>query len=67
MRFANTSPRHGVGFGPKYTIGASSRREAWQTGGRWCAVERAALIVVDLQNDFCPGGALAVPEGDRIV
>jgi nicotinamidase/pyrazinamidase len=30
-------------------------------------VERAALIVVDLQNDFCPGGALAVPEGDRIV
>ena len=27
----------------------------------------AALIVVDLQIDFCPGGALAVPEGDRIV
>jgi nicotinamidase/pyrazinamidase len=26
-----------------------------------------ALIVVDLQNDFCPGGALAVPEGDSIV
>lgn len=26
-----------------------------------------ALIVVDVQNDFCPGGALAVPEGDRIV
>jgi nicotinamidase/pyrazinamidase len=26
-----------------------------------------ALIIVDLQNDFCPGGALAVPEGDRIV
>lgn len=26
-----------------------------------------ALLVVDLQNDFCPGGALAVPEGDRIV
>src|SRR5688500_17982112 len=25
------------------------------------------LIVVDAQNDFCPGGALAVPEGDRIV
>ncbi|MDR5697341.1 MAG: isochorismatase family protein [Armatimonadota bacterium] len=30
-------------------------------------MERAALIVVDLQNDFCPGGALAVAEGDRIV
>ncbi|PSQ88230.1 MAG: bifunctional nicotinamidase/pyrazinamidase [Bacteroidetes bacterium QS_8_64_10] len=26
-----------------------------------------ALLIVDLQNDFCPGGALAVPEGDRIV
>ncbi len=26
-----------------------------------------ALIVIDVQNDFCPGGALAVPEGDEIV
>jgi len=26
-----------------------------------------ALIVIDVQNDFCPGGALAVPEGDNIV
>ena len=26
-----------------------------------------ALLVIDLQNDFCPGGALAVPEGDQIV
>jgi nicotinamidase/pyrazinamidase len=25
------------------------------------------LLIVDLQNDFCPGGALAVPEGDSIV
>jgi nicotinamidase/pyrazinamidase len=25
------------------------------------------LVVVDLQNDFCPGGALAVPGGDEIV
>lgn len=28
---------------------------------------RDALVVVDVQNDFCPGGALAVPEGDRVV
>ncbi|WP_370228579.1 bifunctional nicotinamidase/pyrazinamidase [Cognatishimia sp.] len=28
---------------------------------------RKALIVIDVQNDFCPGGALAVPEGDQIV
>lgn len=26
-----------------------------------------ALVIVDLQNDFCPGGALEVPEGDQIV
>jgi nicotinamidase/pyrazinamidase len=25
------------------------------------------LIAVDVQNDFCPGGALAVPRGDEIV
>jgi nicotinamidase/pyrazinamidase len=25
------------------------------------------LVVVDVQNDFCPGGALAVPEGDAVV
>lgn len=28
---------------------------------------KEALIIVDLQNDFCPGGALAVKEGDAIV
>lgn len=26
-----------------------------------------ALIVIDVQKDFCPGGALAVPQGDEIV
>ena len=26
-----------------------------------------ALLVIDVQNDFCPGGALAVAEGDQIV
>ncbi len=26
-----------------------------------------ALIVIDVQNDFCPGGALAVAEGNQIV
>ncbi len=28
---------------------------------------RDALLLVDIQNDFTPGGALAVPDGDRIV
>lgn len=29
--------------------------------------ERTALIVVDVQNDFCPGGSLAVARGDEVV
>ena len=29
--------------------------------------QRDALIVVDVQNDFCPGGALAVENGDEVV
>ena len=28
---------------------------------------RDALIVVDVQRDFCPGGALPVPRGDEVV
>jgi nicotinamidase/pyrazinamidase len=29
--------------------------------------DREVLLIVDVQNDFCPGGALAVPQGDEIV
>lgn len=29
--------------------------------------KKIALVIVDVQNDFCPGGALAVPEGDKVV
>jgi nicotinamidase/pyrazinamidase len=29
--------------------------------------DRRALIVVDVQNDFCPGGSLAVEHGDEVV
>jgi nicotinamidase/pyrazinamidase len=28
---------------------------------------RSALLIVDVQKDFCPGGALPVPGGDRVV
>jgi nicotinamidase/pyrazinamidase len=28
---------------------------------------KSALLVVDVQNDFCPGGALPVPEGDAVL
>ncbi|MFP4018353.1 MAG: bifunctional nicotinamidase/pyrazinamidase [Bacteroidales bacterium] len=26
-----------------------------------------ALLIIDVQNDFCPGGALEVPEGDKVI
>ena len=26
-----------------------------------------ALLIIDVQNDFCPGGALAVTDGDKVV
>jgi len=31
------------------------------------AGDRDVLLVIDIQNDFCPGGALAVPGGDAVV
>ncbi len=45
----------------------------WQGSGkiRQCPpsppTDTDALIVIDVQNDFCPGGALAVAEGDQVV
>jgi nicotinamidase/pyrazinamidase len=35
--------------------------------GQTAISERDILLVVDVQNDFCPGGGLAVPRGDEIV
>jgi nicotinamidase/pyrazinamidase len=29
--------------------------------------ERSALLEIDVQNDFCPGGALAVADGDKVI
>ena len=31
------------------------------------APDRFALLIVDVQRDFCAGGALTVPDGDRVV
>ena len=41
----------------------SQRNSAYTTAMQ----NHAALLVIDVQNDFCPGGALAVPHGDAIV
>lgn len=35
--------------------------------GTLTAGARDVLLVVDIQNDFCPGGNLAVPRGDEVV
>ena len=29
--------------------------------------DRDVLLVIDVQNDFCTGGALAVPGGEKVV
>ena len=29
--------------------------------------DRDVLVVVDIQNDFCPGGRLSVPRGHEVV
>jgi nicotinamidase/pyrazinamidase len=34
---------------------------------RYTLTDRDILLVVDVQNDFLPGGALAVPEGDAVI
>jgi len=34
---------------------------------KFTPAEGDALLVIDVQNDFCPGGALAVPDGDAVV
>lgn len=31
------------------------------------ATAKQALVLIDIQTDFCPGGALAVPKGDEVV
>jgi nicotinamidase/pyrazinamidase len=35
--------------------------------GERLLLNKSALIIVDMQNDFCPGGSLAVAGGDEIV
>jgi nicotinamidase/pyrazinamidase len=38
-----------------------------QNSGARTAGDGDVLMIADVQNDFCPGGALAVPEGDAVV
>lgn len=36
-------------------------------GGKMTIENKSALIIVDPQNDFCPGGSLPVPFGDEVI
>src|SRR2546422_758396 len=49
----------------------SSRPQPFSESPEWRGREpmgpKPAPIVVDIQNDFCPGGALGVPDGDAII
>jgi nicotinamidase/pyrazinamidase len=35
--------------------------------GEFCVTAADVLIVIDVQNDFCPGGQLAVADGDAVI
>src|SRR2546423_8647827 len=48
----------------------SRRAQAFRDARIWrvgTVGQRAALLVVDIQNDFCPGGALGVPDGEAVI
>jgi nicotinamidase/pyrazinamidase len=34
---------------------------------KFTADDRDVLLIIDIQNDFCPGGNLPVPRGDEVV
>jgi nicotinamidase/pyrazinamidase len=59
----------GGAVGGLVAAGVATRRAAWAQGGkgRLKPGGRDVLLVVDVQNDFIPGGALPVKEGDVIV
>ena len=52
--------------GARHKAQGKKTREA-KLAATYAIRDSDVLIVVDVQNDFCPGGALAVPQGDEIV
>jgi nicotinamidase/pyrazinamidase len=46
---------------------STAEQAAARTAAQAVESPRKALILVDIQNDFCPGGALAVADGDAVV
>jgi nicotinamidase/pyrazinamidase len=48
-------------------VGVMEKVEVQEEARRVRLLPSDALIIVDVQNDFCPGGALPVPKGDEVV
>jgi nicotinamidase/pyrazinamidase len=53
-------------YGSVHAIDFHVRMEHDEMGGM-TGGDSDVLLVIDVQNDFCPGGALAVPRGDEVV
>jgi nicotinamidase/pyrazinamidase len=68
-RTAGVTRRRGLELtGAAAAAGLIARPAVAQTPARIAlAAETDVLIVVDVQNDFLPGGALAVPKGDEVI
>jgi hypothetical protein len=55
---------------PDAGVDSKSEQDLEMSGTKETTIEPAkgdALVVVDVQNDFLPGGALAVPQSDEIL
>ncbi|MDH4230221.1 MAG: isochorismatase family protein [Nitrospirota bacterium] len=48
-------------------MGAADNHPAAAETADWTITQDDALLIVDVQNDFLPGGALAVPDGDAVI
>jgi nicotinamidase/pyrazinamidase len=50
-------------------MGVINFQPGQEQGGRKMSIDlgKSVLLVLDVQNDFCQGGSLAVKEGDRVV
>src|SRR5512140_3148538 len=60
LAMACAAARRGRSSGTSFTGDAAM-------AGTIAPSDRDVLLAVDIQNDFCPGGRLAVPRGDEVV
>src|ERR1700728_541550 len=67
LRVSCASLAHSQLVATHYTISIALRRKDLAMAAMFPIRDTDVLVVVDVQNDFCPGGALAVPKGDEVV